>query len=62
MGNHEARALSILSRIGYYSDKPNASMNEWISDGGLPTIGQFMNLNDDEKNGILKYMAEMGLS
>ena len=38
-----------------------AEMNEWVKAGGATTLAGFRELNDDMKEGVLDYLADMAL-
>lgn len=38
-----------------------SEMNEWVKDGGATTLAGFRELDDDMKEGVLDYLADMAL-
>lgn len=69
LGDHDFRAQKLLSaldkmlRDGTPPDDPAllAEMTEWIRDGGQKTMEGFKELDDDMKEGVLEYLADMSL-
>lgn len=69
LGDHDFRAQKLLSaldkmlRDGAAPDDPAllAEMTEWIRDGGQKTMEGFKELDDDMKEGVLEYLADMSL-
>ena len=68
MGEHDAMAQRMLS--GFDSMLKNggtpdpeyiAEMQEWIKKGGGKTLEGFRTLDDDMKEGVLEYLADMSL-
>lgn len=65
-GEHDRKAYKMLK--AFYSmlkdgTAPDADyiaeMNEWVSDGGKPTLDAFTKLDDDTKEGVLDYLEEL---
>lgn len=69
VGDHDLRAQKLLSaldemlRTGEMPSDPTvvSEMTEWIRDGGQPTMEGFKKLDDDMKEGVLEYLADMSL-
>ena len=69
VGDHDLRAQKLLTvldgmlRDGSMPDDPTVltEMTEWIRDGGQPTMEGFKALDDDMKEGVLEYLADMSL-
>lgn len=69
LGDHDFRAQRLLTvlddmlRTGMPPEDPAilAEMTEWIRDGGQPTMEGFKALDEDMKEGVLEYLADMSL-
>ena len=67
VGDCDLRALELLTELdkmlGGASPDPEAfaKMTEWLQDGGQKTIEGFKALDDDMKEGVLEYLADMSL-
>ena len=69
LGDHDFRAQKLLTalddmlRTGTPPEDPAilAEMTEWIRDGGQPTMEGFKALDEDMKEGVLEYLADMSL-
>ena len=68
VGDHDYRALRLLTELdkmlrGGTTPDPEilGEMTEWIRDGGQPTMEGFKALDDDMKEGILEYLADLSL-
>lgn len=63
IGNHDHRMLAVLSRIKLNSleeaknyAKTNQDIDDWFYDGGSVTISEYVKLDDERKDKILKYL------
>lgn len=67
LGDHDYRAVRMLTELDKIlrGAEPDAEvlgeMTEWIRDGGQKTMEDFKTLDDDMKEGILEYLADMSL-
>ena len=68
LGDHDYRAYTLLSELDKMLSSgamptPDvmAQMTEWIQDGGQKTMEGFKALDDDMKEGVLEYLADMSL-
>ncbi len=67
LGNRDYRALRLLTELDRMlkgaSPDPAVlgEMTEWITDGGQVTMEGFKALDDDMKEGVLEYLADMSL-
>lgn len=67
-GEHDfkaARMLGTFDKMAKKGSAPDASfvseMTSWVKDGGGPTLEAFRTLDDDGKEGVLEYLADMTL-
>ena len=62
IGEHEYMALKVLGGLvdadNAPSEKLKANLQEWLSNGGQTTMNAFMQLSQDEKEGIVEYLEE----
>jgi serine/threonine protein phosphatase 1 len=67
-GNHEKRALELLSALpleagsidpSAFDKETLAKILEWSKDGGALTVQQYMALSPDEKEGVLEFLEDM---
>ncbi len=68
VGDHDYRALRLLTELDKMlrdGAAPDAEilgeMAEWIQDGGQKTMEGFKELDDDMKEGVLEYLADLSL-
>ena len=68
VGDHDYRALRLLTALDNMlreGEMPEpeiiAEMTEWIGDGGQKTMEDFKALDDDMREGVLDYLADMAL-
>ena len=67
LGDHDYRAYRMLTELdkllrGAAPDSEVlGEMTEWIRDGGQKTMEDFKALDDDMKEGVLEYLADMSL-
>ncbi len=67
LGDRDYRALRLLTELDRMlkgaSPDPAVlgEMTEWITDGGQVTMEGFKTLDDDMKEGVLEYLADMSL-
>ena len=68
LGDHDYRAYTLLSELDKMLSSgamptPDvmAELTAWIQDGGQKTIEGFKALDDDMKEGVLEYLADMSL-
>ncbi len=67
LGDHDYRAYRMLSELdkmlkgGSPDPEVLGEMTEWIQDGGQTTMEGFKALDDDMKEGVLEYLADMSL-
>ncbi len=67
LGDHDYRAYKLLCELdkmlkgGSPDPEIIGEMTEWIVDGGQRTMEGFKALDDDMKEGVLEYLADMSL-
>ena len=68
VGDHDFEALKMLTKFekflknGETPDPEYAkAMNAWVHDGGALTLEGFRKLDDDMREGVLDYLADMAL-
>ncbi len=68
VGEHDLRALRLLSALAKVLDGGSApdtellsEMREWIAEGGAKTIAGFKDLDGDMREGVLEYLEELSL-
>lgn len=68
VGEHDYRACRLLTAVDKMlrdGARPEpelfAEMTEWVRDGGQKTIEDFKALDDDMKEGVLEYLADLSL-
>ena len=68
LGDHDMRAYKLLSvldamlRDGEMPDaEALAEMTEWVADGGQKTMEDFKALDEEMREGVLDYLADMSL-
>ena len=67
LGDHDYRAYRMLTELdkmlrgGSPDPEVLGEMTEWIRDGGQKTMEAFKELDDDMKEGVLEYLADMSL-
>ncbi len=67
VGDHDYRALKLLTELdkmlkgGSPDPEVLSEMTQWIQDGGQKTMEGFKELDDDMKEGVLEYLADMSL-
>ena len=68
VGDHDLEALRMLAgfdkmvKTGAAPDADFAvAMKDWVNDGGAPTLEGFRKLDDDMKEGVLDYLADLAL-
>lgn len=67
-GEHDYKAAKMLTgfeKMLKSGATPDASyiseMNEWVKDGGAPTLENYRSLDDDMKEGVLDYLCDIPL-
>ncbi len=68
VGEHDykaARMLHLYDKFSKEGGEPDpafvSEMNEWVENGGVTTLAGFRELDDDMKEGVLDYLADMAL-
>jgi hypothetical protein len=68
VGEHDYKALKLLTELSKMlqsgampSPDIMAEMTEWMQDGGQKTMEGFKVLDDEMKEGVLEYLADMSL-
>jgi len=67
LGDHDYRAYRMLTELdkmlrgGSPDPEVLGEMTEWIRDGGQKTMEAFKELDEDMKEGVLEYLADMSL-
>ena len=68
VGEHDykaARMLYLYDKFTKEGGEPDptfvSEMNEWVKNGGASTLAGFRELDDDMKEGVLDYLADMAL-
>lgn len=61
-GNHEYMAMSVLPRWAEQQANPTPdfqlTLQEWLLNGGQPTLDQFLTLSPKEQEEVLNYLGE----
>ncbi len=68
VGDHDYKAARMLLAYDKFTKEGGdpdpafiAEMNEWVKAGGASTLAGFRELDDDMKEGVLDYLADMAL-